>query len=194
MNRCPWAGSDPDYIAYHDNEWGIPVHDDKKLFEFLVLESAQAGLSWITILRRREAYRNAYDCFDPAKVAQYSEEHINWMIENTGIIRNRKKIESSINNAKLFLGLQKEYGSFDNYIWGFVNHKPIINHFESMDEIPTSTELSDQITKDMKKSGFKFIGTTIMYAYMQAIGMVNDHLVSCHKYYQNNNSQPKKGL
>jgi len=182
MNRCPWAGTDPDYIAYHDLEWGVPVHDDKKLFEFLVLESAKAGLSWITILKRRSLYRDAYDNFDPSKVALYSSERIDWMIENSGIIRNRKKIESSIHNAKLFLELQKTYGSFDNYIWGYVNHTPIINHFNTLKEVPTSTALSDLITKDMKKLGFKFIGTTIMYAYMEAIGMVNDHLTTCKCY------------
>lgn len=181
MNRCPWCENDKLYIKYHDEEWGIPVHDDHKHFEFLVLESAQAGLSWITILRKRENYSKAYDGFNPIKVAQYDGEKIKELLKNLGIIRNRRKIESSINNAKRFLKIQREFGSFDNYIWSFVNNKPIKNHWKTLSEVPSNTKLSDSITKDLKKRGFKFLGTTIVYSYMQATGLVSDHLVSCFK-------------
>jgi len=184
MERCPWPGIDEMYIKYHDEEWGVPVHDDRKHFEFLVLEGAQAGLSWSTILKRRENYRKAYDNFDPAKVAKYNEAKVDELLANAGIIRNRKKIESSINNAKLFLEVQKEFGSFDNYIWSFVNHKPVINSWKKLSEIPATTELSDRISKDLKKRGFSFVGSTIIYAHIQAIGLVNDHLVSCFRYHQ----------
>lgn len=182
MERCPWPGKDEMYIKYHDEEWGVPVHDDRKHFEFLVLEGAQAGLSWATILKRRENYRKAYDNFDPAKVAKYDETKVAELLANAGIIRNRKKIESSINNARLFLEVQKEFGSFDNYIWSFVDHKPVINSWKTLSELPAKTELSDRISKDLKKRGFSFVGSTIIYAHIQAIGLVNDHLVSCFRY------------
>lgn len=186
IKRCDWA-SDKDeaarklYEDYHDTEWGVPLHEDRKLFEFLVLETMQAGLSWITILKKREAFRAAFDDFDPKMIACYDESKIQKLMNNEGIIRNRLKIESAIHNAKLFLEIQKEFGSFDKYIWGFVEGKPIINHFAFVSEIPTKTPLSDTMSKDLQKRGFKFVGSTIMYAYMQAIGMVNDHLVSCFK-------------
>lgn len=182
MKRCEWVTEDPLYLDYHDHEWGIPVHDDKIHFEFLVLESAQAGLSWITILKKRENYRRAYDHFDYKKVALYDERKLNELLENSGIIRNRRKIESSINNAQRFLEIQKEFGSFDTYIWSFVNHQPIVNHWKTIPEVPTATTLSDKIAKDLKKRGFKFIGTTIIYSYLQAVGIVNDHTVNCFKY------------
>lgn len=182
MERCPWPGNDQLYIKYHDEEWGVPVHDDRKHFEFLVLEGAQAGLSWLTILKRRENYRKAYDNFDPAKVAKYDAARMAELIANAGIIRNRKKIESSIKNAKCFLEIQKEFGSFDKYIWSFVDFKPVINAWKTLSEIPAKTELSDRISTDLKKRGFSFVGSTIMYAHIQAIGLVNDHLVSCFRY------------
>lgn len=182
MQRCPWPGKDELYIKYHDEEWGVPVHDDRKHFEFLVLEGAQAGLSWATILKRRENYRKAYDNFDPAKVAKYDESKVTELLSNAGIIRNRKKIESSINNAKLFLEVQKEFGSFDNYIWSFVDFKPVINSWKTLSELPTKTELSDRISKDLKKRGFSFVGSTIIYAHIQAIGLVNDHVVTCFRH------------
>jgi DNA-3-methyladenine glycosylase I len=180
--RCPWCGTLAFYVKYHDEEWGVPVHDEKKHFEFLVLESAQAGLNWATILRKRENYRLAFDHFDPAKVAEYNDDKLNELLLNPGIIRNRLKIKSAINNAKLFLTIQKEFGSFDAYLWGFVNGKPIINTFRDMKEVPSSTPLSDKISSDLKKRGFTFTGSTIIYAHMQAIGMVNDHLTDCFRY------------
>jgi len=181
--RCNWASNSPDfYKKYHDEEWGKEVHDDNLLFELIVLEGAQAGLSWSTILKRRENYRLAFDDFDYNKIAKYDEKKIIELLNNEGIIRNKLKINSAINNAKQFLKIQKEFGSFDKYIWGFVDYKPIINGFESMKEIPAKTELSDKISKDMKKRGFNFIGSTIIYAYLQSIGIVNDHLVSCFRY------------
>ncbi len=182
MERCPWPGIDEMYIKYHDEEWGVPVHDDRKHFEFLVLEGAQAGLSWATILKRRENYRKAYDNFDPARVAKFDEAKVAELLSNAGIIRNRKKIESSINNARLFLEVQKEFGSFDKYIWSFVGFKPVINSWKKLSELPAKTELSDRISKDLKKRGFSFVGSTIIYAHIQAIGLVNDHLVSCFRY------------
>jgi len=182
MERCPWSTNDDVYIKYHDEEWGVPVHDDNKHFEFLVLEGAQAGLSWLTILKRRENYRKAYDNFDPVKVAKYDEAKVEELLGNAGIIRNRKKIESSINNAKKFLEVQQEFGSFDNYIWNFVDHKPIINSWKTLSEIPAKTELSDQISNDLKKRGFSFVGSIIIYAHIQAIGLVNDHLMACFRY------------
>jgi len=182
MERCPWGTVDDLYIRYHDDEWGVPVFDDQKQFEFLVLESAQAGLSWHTILKKRENYRVAYDGFDPEKIAKYDEHKIDELLQNAGIIRNRRKIESSINNARLFLEIQKEYGSFCNYIWGFVNGNPLVNHWKDMSEIPANTELSDLISKDLKKRGFKFLGSTIVYSHLQATGIVNDHLVSCFRW------------
>lgn len=178
--RCDWCGNDPLYVAYHDNEWGKEVTDDAKMFEFLVLESAQAGLSWLTILKRRQGYRKAFAEFDAQKVAEFSPSDIERLMQDTGIIRNRRKIESTISNAKLFLAIQKSHGSFINYLKNFLpDGKPIINHWQNISEIPASTPLSDAISKDMKKQGFKFFGTTICYAHLQAVGYVNDHLVSC---------------
>lgn len=181
MKRCDWCGDDPLYIKYHDEEWGVPVHDDKIHFEFLVLESAQAGLSWITVLKKRENYRKAYDGFDPAKVAKYDDSKVEELLSNTGVIRNRKKIEASINNAKCFLEIQKEFGSFDRYIWGFVDNKPVKNSWGDISEVPATSELSDTVSKELRKRGFKFLGSTIIYAYLQATGLINDHLVGCIK-------------
>jgi DNA-3-methyladenine glycosylase I len=181
MKRCAWASNELN-IPYHDTEWGVPVHDDRTLFEFLILEGAQAGLSWDTILRKRDAYRKAFDNFEPAKVARYSEAKCAKLLLNEGIIRNRLKIASAVSNAKAFLGVQKEFGSFDRYIWGFVGGKPIVNKLKGMSEIVATTEISDAISKDLKKRGFNFVGSTIMYAFMQATGMVNDHLVTCFRY------------
>lgn len=179
--RCGWCGTDPAYVKYHDEEWGIPVYDDHKLFEFLILEGAQAGLSWITILRRREAYRNAFANFDVHRVAAFTVEDEERLMLDAGIIRNRLKIKSAGTNARLFIGIQQEFGSFSNYIWAFMPEgKPLINQFSSLSEIPARTEISDAMSKDMKKRGFKFFGTTICYAHMQAMGMVNDHLLNCH--------------
>ncbi len=179
IKRCHWCGSDPLYIAYHDNEWGKPVYDDKILFEFLILEGAQAGLSWITILRRREGYRKAFENFDVKKVAALTSEDVERLMLDEGIIRNRLKINSSIKNAQLFMAIQHEFGSFADFIWGFIpDRKPIVNDFKD-GGIPARTEISDAIAKDMKKRGFKFFGTTICYAFMQATGMVNDHVIGC---------------
>jgi DNA-3-methyladenine glycosylase I len=180
--RCEWAGTDPLYIAYHDEEWGQPVHDDQELFEFLILEGAQAGLSWITILRKRDSYRLAFDDFDPVKVAEYDRAKVGQLLINPGIIRNQLKIRSAISNGQAFLKVQQEFGSFDSYIWGFVDHTPIINTWTSMGQIPAQTPLSEQISKDLKKRGFNFVGPTICYAFMQAVGMVNDHVTSCYRY------------
>ncbi|MCT4594159.1 MAG: DNA-3-methyladenine glycosylase I [Anaeromicrobium sp.] len=182
MTRCGWVTKDPLYIKYHDEEWGVPVHDDRVHFEFLVLESAQAGLSWITVLKKRENYRLSYDNFDYEKVALYDEKKIEELLSNKGIIRNRRKIESSINNANRFMEVQREFGSFDNYIWSFVDNKPLINRWATLGHLPASTSLSDKISKDMKKRGFKFIGTTIIYSYLQAVGIVNDHTTDCFRY------------
>lgn len=181
-NRCSWPGTDPLYIDYHDNEWGRPLHDDTKLFELLILEGAQAGLSWITVLKKREAYRKAFDGFDPHLVAQYDEAKVEELMANEGIIRNRLKINSAITNAQCFLKVVDEYGSFDNYIWSYVGGVPLVNRCAKTEDIPATTPLSDQISKDLKKRGFKFVGSTIVYAYMQSIGMVNDHLVTCFAY------------
>jgi DNA-3-methyladenine glycosylase I len=178
--RCGWCGTDPLYVKYHDEEWGKPVYDDRLLFEFLILEGAQAGLSWITILRRREGYRKAFADFDPAKVALFTDADVERLMQDSGIIRNRLKITATIRNAQIFLELQKEFGSFSDFIWGYLpNKKPIVNKWKSLKEVPARTELSDQIAKDLKKRGIKFFGTTICYAHMQATGMVNDHLVDC---------------
>lgn len=180
--RCSWAGDTPIYTDYHDNEWGKPVHDDKQLFEMLILETMQAGLSWITVLKKREAYRAAFDGFDPHKIALYNDKKIEELMSNEGIIRNRLKINSAISNAKLFLEIQKNHGSFDKFIWNYVNNTPIIGHWQKIEDQPATTPLSDQISKDLKKMGFKFVGSTIIYAFMQAIGMVNDHLAECFVY------------
>lgn len=182
MKRCPWPTKNEVYLRYHDEEWGDPVHDENKHFEFLVLESAQAGLSWSTILMKRENYRKAYDQFDPVKVSKYDDRKLKQLLSNAGIVRNRRKIEASINNAKCFLAVQKEFGSFDRYIWGFVNNKPIINRWEKLSEIPARTSLSDQLSKDLIHRGFRFVGSTIIYAHLQATGIVNDHLITCFRY------------
>ena len=183
MKRCAWVeNSNELYLKYHDKEWGVPVHNDKKLFEFLILEGAQAGLSWSTILKKRKNYQKAFHGFDPKKVAKYNEKDFNRLMENEGIVRNRLKIRSSIQNAKAFLEIQKEFGSFDKYIWSFVKNKPIQNKFIALSQIPAKTEISEKISKDLKKRGFNFVGSTICYAFMQSTGMVNDHLVNCSKY------------
>ena len=182
MKRCNWCGEDQLYIKYHDEEWGVPSFDDKKQFEFLVLESAQAGLSWITILRKRENYRKAYDDFNPVSVAGFGEDKVQELMKNEGIIRNERKIRASINNAKRFLEVQKEFGSFCDYIWGFVNHKPIINCWTTESENPAKTELSERISADMKKRGFKFLGPVIIYSHMQATGLINDHIKDCFRH------------
>jgi DNA-3-methyladenine glycosylase I len=184
INRCEWCLSDPIYMDYHDHEWGVPVHDDRKQFEFLVLESAQAGLSWLTILKRREGYREQYAGFDAEQVARFGESRIEEMLLDPGIIRNRKKIESSINNAQRFLEVQEEYGSFSAYLLGFIDGKQVVNNFKNLSEIQATTPLSDVISKDLKQKGFRFIGSTILYAHLQATGLVNDHLVDCFRYHQ----------
>jgi DNA-3-methyladenine glycosylase I len=181
LRRCAWARNEL-AIEYHDKEWGVPVHDDRTFFEFLILEGAQAGLSWDTILRKRDAYRKAFDNFEPAKVARYTEKKIEKLLQNEGIIRNRLKINSAIYNAKAFLAVQKEFGSFDKYIWGFVGGKPLNNKVKSMTDVPAKTEISDAISKDLRNRGFNFVGSTIMYAFMQATGMVNDHTRECFRY------------
>lgn len=180
--RCAWSHSDPLYIQYHDEEWGVPLHDERLLFEFLSLEGAQAGLSWITILKKRENYRKAFDQFEPEKVARYGDKQIARLLNDAGIVRNRAKINATIGNARAFLAVQDEFGSFDKYIWGFVDGKPIRNQWETLKEIPAKTPLSEQISKDLVKRGFRFVGPTIVYAHMQATGMVNDHLRDCHRY------------
>ena len=177
--RCAWVNKDQDYIDYHDNEWGKPVKDDKILFEFLILESFQAGLSWFTILKKRENFREAFANFDVKKVANFDEEKVEELVLNAGIIRHRGKINAAINNAKLFIKIQKEYGSFSDFIWEYVNHQPIVNHWNSIKEVPATTDISDQLAKDLKKRGFKFFGSTTIYAHMQATGMVNDHTLDC---------------
>lgn len=181
ITRCDWAKNDL-AIHYHDTEWGVPLHDDQKLFEFLILEGAQAGLSWDTVLRKRENYRAAFDNFDAEKIARYDEAKYAELLQNEGIIRNRLKIASAVRNANSFLKILEEFESFDNYIWQFVNDKPIVNAWESIKQVPASTSISDTMSKDLKKRGFNFVGSTIMYAFMQATGMVNDHLVSCFRY------------
>ena len=180
--RCGWCGNDPLYIKYHDTEWGVPVTDDRSLFEFLILEGAQAGLSWITILRKRENYRLAFDNFDPVKVATYNEVRINQLIDNPGIIRNRRKIEAAILNAGAFLKVQEKFGSFAEYLWSFVDYRPIQNKWETLKEVPAQTVESQTLSRDLQKRGFKFVGPTICYSLMQAVGMVNDHLVDCFRH------------
>ncbi|APV43911.1 DNA-3-methyladenine glycosylase I [Dehalogenimonas formicexedens] len=183
MERCGWAETGDELLAkYHDEEWGVPNHDDRKHFEFMILEAFQAGLSWMTILRKREAFRKAFAGFDPSKVAKFDQQKVNELLNDKGIVRNRLKIEAAINNAKRFLEVQKEFGSFDNYIWGFVEGKPIAPDRRSLSEIPATTELSDRISQDLKKRGFKFVGSTIVYSHLQAVGIVNDHLVDCPRY------------
>ena len=179
MKRCWWAGDDPLYIDYHDNEWGVPCLDDAKLFEMLLLESAQAGLAWITILRKRENYRKAFSGFDPRKIARYDRRKKERLLADAGIVRNRLKIDSAIRNARAFLKIQDEFDGFSPYLWGFVDGKPIVNRFRRRDQVPPRTELSDTISKDLKRRGMNFVGSTIVYAYMQSIGVVNDHLTDC---------------
>jgi len=180
--RCRWAGSDPLYIHYHDTEWGAALHDDRKLFEFLILEGAQAGLSWITVLKKRENYRTAFDDFDPGKIAVYDSDKIENLLSDSGIVRNRRKIESAIENARAFLAVQNAFGSFDAYIWRFTGGKPIKNIWKTHEEIPSQTEESVAMSRDLKKRGFQFVGPTICYAFMQAVGMVNDHTTDCFRY------------
>jgi DNA-3-methyladenine glycosylase I len=180
--RCGWPGDNELMRIYHDTEWGVPLHDNRKLFEFLVLDAAQAGLSWLTVLKKRENYRKAFDGFDAVKIARYSEKKIERLLQDPGIIRNRLKVNSAVQNAKAFLKVQKEFGSFDSYIWQFVNHKPIQNRFKELSDLPANTTESDAMSKDMKKRGFNFVGSTICYAFMQAVGMVNDHCVKCFRY------------
>lgn len=180
--RCPWATDDPLYIAYHDREWGVPLHDDRALFEFLVLEGAQAGLSWLTILRKRENYRRAFDGFDPAAVARFDEARVAALLGDPGIIRNRLKINAAVGNARAFLKVQDEFGSFAAYMWAFVGGRPIVNRWESLRQVPAQTAESRALSQDLKRRGFSFVGPTIMYAHMQAVGMVNDHLVGCFRH------------
>jgi DNA-3-methyladenine glycosylase I len=180
--RCGWCGSNPLYVAYHDTEWGVPVHDDRMLFEFLILEGAQAGLSWITILKKREAYRRAFAGFDAGKVARFGPRQVERLLADAGIVRNRLKIEAAINNAQRFLEVQAAFGSFDAYIWRFVDGKPIVNRRKTLKQVPASTKESDALSSDLKARGFKFVGSTICYAHMQATGMVNDHLVGCFRH------------
>lgn len=180
--RCGWVTDDPLYVAYHDTEWGVPLHDDRRLFEFLILEGAQAGLSWLTILRKRESYRRAFDGFDPAKVARYGERKVAKLLADPGIVRNRKKVLSAIQNAQSFLAVQEQFGSFDAYVWRFTNGAPRRNRFRRHSEIPARSGESDALSKDLVARGFRFVGPTICYAHMQATGMVNDHLVTCFRY------------
>jgi DNA-3-methyladenine glycosylase I len=180
--RCGWCGDDPLYVAYHDQEWGAPLHDDRRLFEMLVLEGAQAGLSWITVLRKREAYRKAFDGFDPAVVARYDEAKVASLLTDPGIIRNRLKIRAAVHNARAFLSVQEEFGSFDRFMWGFVEGRPIQNAWKSFRDIPAATPESEEMSRELKRRGFQFVGPTICYAHMQAVGMVNDHEVSCFRH------------
>lgn len=182
ISRCPWCGDDPLYVAYHDREWGVPVHDDRRLFEFLILEGAQAGLSWITILKKRDNYRKAMDGFDIATVAAYGEAEVARLLNDPGIVRNRLKIRATIANARAVLAIQKEFGSFSEYLWRFVDHRPLLNHWRTLSEVPARTTLSDAIGKDLKKRGCSFVGSTIIYSLMQATGMVNDHLIDCFRH------------
>ena len=182
IKRCPWPGDDPLYIKYHDAEWGVPVRDDEKLFEFLVLEGMQAGLSWITILKKRENFRKAFHHFDPKIIARYNDKNVKRLMSDKGIIRNEQKIRAAIANARVFLDVQDEFGSFSDYMWGFVDGRPVINRRKRLSDLPAKTKLSDKISKDLKDRGFKFVGSTIIYAHMQATGMVNDHLINCFRY------------
>jgi DNA-3-methyladenine glycosylase I len=179
IKRCEWAGSDPLYIKYHDKEWGIPVYNDRKLFEMLILEGAQAGLSWITVLKKRPHYRKVFDRFDPLKIAQYDKRKVNILLKDPGIIRNRLKVESTILNAQRYLEIKAEHGRFSDFLWQFVDGQPIQNHWQSMQQLPATTKASDAMSKELKRLGFKFVGSTICYAFMQAVGMVNDHTTDC---------------
>jgi DNA-3-methyladenine glycosylase I len=182
LNRCPWVGDDPLYYAYHDEEWGVPVHDDRQLFEMLTLEGAQAGLSWLTILKKRQGYRRNFADFDPQKVARFTPAKVEKLLQDPAIVRNRLKVESTVTNAQAFLAVQQEFGSFDAYLWQFVDGQPILNRWKTLAELPAKTPLSDQISRDLKKRGFRFVGSTILYAYLQAVGVVNDHTVDCFRY------------
>jgi DNA-3-methyladenine glycosylase I len=182
LARCPWADGSPRYAAYHDDEWGVPVHDDRVFFEFLILEGAQAGLSWSTILDKRDGYREAFAAFDPARVARFDAKRVAKLMTNPAIVRNRLKIESSVGNARAFLELQRECGSFDRYIWAFVGGRPIVNRWRTLRAVPARTDESDVLSRDLKRRGFRFVGSTIMYAFMQATGLVNDHLVGCPRW------------
>jgi DNA-3-methyladenine glycosylase I len=180
--RCPWAGSDPLYQSYHDTEWGVPVHDDRLLFEFLILEGAQAGLSWITILRKRDAYRNGFAGFDPESVAAFDCAKIAGLLENPGIVRNRLKVESAVSNARAFLAVREEFGSFDTYLWRFVEGRTVQNAWQQMSDVPAMSPVSDALSRDLKRRGFRFVGSTICYAFMQAVGMINDHTADCFRW------------
>ena len=182
--RCPWAGTDPLYVAYHDDDWGVPVHDDRTLFEFLILEGAQAGLSWLTILRKRDAYRRAFIGFDPAAVAAFDEDKIAALLADPGIVRNRLKVRAAVDNARAFQVVQQQFGSFDAYVWGFVGGRPLVNEWATPAEVPAETAVSRALSADLKRRGFRFVGPTIIYATMQAVGLVNDHLVSCFRHRQ----------
>jgi DNA-3-methyladenine glycosylase I len=182
--RCPWCGDDPAYVRYHDEEWGVPVHDDRTLFEFLTLEGAQAGLSWSTILRKRDGYRRAFAAFDPQHVAAFDARTIGTLLADPGIVRNRLKIESTVSNARAFLDVQAAFGSFDAYLWGFVDGRPIVNRWQSLAQVPARTDLSDRLSRDLRRRGFRFVGSTIAYAMLQAVGVVNDHLVACFRHAQ----------
>jgi len=184
LPRCPWPTNIPIMVDYHDNEWGVPVHDDRKHFEFMVLDLFQAGLSWLTVLKKRENFRNAFDNFDVQKIIRYDDKKINDLLQDQGIIRNRLKINAVITNAREFIKIQDEFGSFDQYIWQFTDGKPLVNKWEQLSDLPVSTKESDDMSKELKKRGFKFVGTTICYAYMQAAGLVNDHLTYCYRYQQ----------
>ena len=191
-SRCPWCLGSPDYVAYHDDEWGVPVHDDRRLFEFLTLEGAQAGLSWATILRKRARYREVFDGFDAARIARYGVKQIKDLLSDPGIVRNRLKIESTVGNAACFLSVQDEFGSFDAYVWRFVDGAPVQNRWERMSDVPARTPASDALSKDLARRGFKFVGSTICYSFMQAVGMVNDHLVSCYRHHELK-GRPRRG-
>ena len=182
MERCPWCGTDPLYVAYHDSEWGVPEHDERRLFEFLILEGAQAGLSWITVLRKRENYRRAMDGFDPEKIARYGQRKIDALLADAGLIRNRLKMESAVGNARAWLDLREAGETLDGVLWDYVDGEPVINRRRSIAEVPAVTPTAERLSKDLKKRGFRFVGPTIMYAFMQAAGLVNDHLVSCHRH------------
>lgn len=184
MQRCDWCLKGPEYIQYHDTEWGVPVHDDQKIFEFLILEGAQAGLSWLTILKRRKGYREAFAGFDPAQVARFTPKTIAELLQNPVIIRNKLKVNAAVSNARIFLDIQTKFGTFDQYAWQFVDGRPKVNTFTSVDQVPATSKESDAFSKDLKQRGFKFAGPTIIYAHMQATGMVNDHLVSCFRYHE----------
>jgi len=180
--RCPWPGNDPLMVAYHDEEWGVPLYDDRRIFEFLILEGMQAGLSWQTVLRKRENFRRAFSDFDPVRIAHYNRRSVERLLKDAGIIRNRQKIEATIGNARSFMAVQDEFGSFSDYIWRFMNGRPVVNRWKSLSQLPAATPLAQAISKDLKQRGFRFVGPTIVYAHMQATGMVNDHLVSCFRH------------